>query len=395
MIRDAIRHPIWTGRRRIGAVHTPGGAGPETTVGDRGQDRGAVSQRSLLRSTLLALLAPRRLLPIVVVAIPLVLAQWLYSPRTEPMAGPLGVVMCMAFFLFAPLTWRALFHGETSPRRTFTEPFGRVVVYAVAGAGTVSIVGSVIPDLLGIGPTLMTSGVSLLVSIALFLVGGYGLGRDIELERSLHLERKRADDMTVAAERAQLLALRNHLDPHFLFNTLNAIAEWCREDGEVAERATLQLSDMLRTIMQGTQVAAWPLDAEVGLVETLFALYRVRDPERFVLEQEMDDPLPRVDVPPMLLLPMVENAIKHGPAASHRGAVTLRVHADDTGLSIEVENPGAFKGRRPGGEGLRLVEKRLEHAYGGAAAFTISAHGASTRARIRLPLQPPATSEPT
>ena len=344
----------------------------------------------MLRSTLLALLAPRRLLPMLVVAVPLVLAQARYS--AEPLAGPLGVLMCLAFFLFAPLSWRALFLGETSTRRTFTEPFGRLVVYAVAGAGTVAIVGSALPNLLGLRPTMMTSDLSLLISIALFLVGGYGLGRDIDLERSLHAERKRADDMTVAAERAQLLALRNHLDPHFLFNTLNAIAEWCREDGEVAERATLQLSEMLRTIMQGTQVPDWSLDEEVQLVETLFALYRIRDPDRFVLRREMDDPLPRVMVPPMLLLPVVENAIKHGPAASHSGPVTVRISAEPTVLHIEVENPGAFTGRRPGGEGLRLVEKRLEHAYGDQASFSIAAHGPRTLARLSLPRPP---SDPT
>ena len=55
------------------------------------------------------------------------------------------------------------------------------------------------------------------------------------------------------AESARLLALKNHLDPHFLFNTLNAIAEWCRTDGEVAERAVLQLSSMLRVILEGVQ----------------------------------------------------------------------------------------------------------------------------------------------
>ncbi len=378
---------ILTDRGRIGAARTCARPSFETRGAYGGQDRCTVNQRSLLRSTLLALLAPRRLLPILVVAIPLVLAQDHYSSYDEPMAGPLGVAMCMAFFLFAPLTWRALFQGETSTRRTFTEPFGRLIVFAVAGAGTVAIVGSILPDLFGMQPTLMTQGRSLLVSIALFLVGGYGLGRDIDMERSLHAERKRADDMTLAAERAQLLALRNHLDPHFLFNTLNAIAEWCREDGEVAERATLQLSDMLRTIMQGTRVPAWPLEQELDLVRTLFALYRIRDPERFVLELEMKEPLPRVEVPPMLLLPVVENAIKHGPAASNRGAVEVRVHATDR-LSIEVENPGAFKGPRAGGEGLGLVEKRLQHVYGDLAQFTIAAEGGRTRACLHLPLEP-------
>ena len=61
------------------------------------------------------------------------------------------------------------------------------------------------------------------------------------------------------ADHAQLLALRSHLDPHFLFNTLNAIAEWCREDGEVAEQAILQLSSMLRTMMTGISTTTWPL----------------------------------------------------------------------------------------------------------------------------------------
>lgn len=375
------------------AAHTFRGVSVKTAAACSGQDRGALApQRSLLRSTLLALLAPRRLISILVVAVPLVLAQDHYS--AEPMAAPLGVLMCLAFFLFAPLSWRALFQGETSRRRTFTEPFGRLVVYAVAGAGTVALVGSVVPDLLGLQPTLMTSESSLLVSIALFLVGGYGLGRDIDLERSLDAERKRADEMTVAAERAQLLALRNHLDPHFLFNTLNAIAEWCREDGEVAERATLQLSEMLRTIMAGTHTPSWSLEQEVALLDTLFALYQIRDPEKFVLEREMDEPLPRVEVPPMLLLPVVENAIKHGPAASHRGSVHLRVHAQGGGLCIEVENPGAFTGRRPGGEGLRLVEKRLEHAYGSDATFSIKAHGDATLVRLTLPSQPNFETDP-
>ncbi|MEM6296821.1 MAG: sensor histidine kinase, partial [Myxococcota bacterium] len=155
-----------------------------------------VPQRSLLRSTLLALLAPRRLVPILGIAVPLVLAQGHYS--YEPLAAPLGVIMCTTFFLLAPVSWRALFQGETSTQRTFAEPFGRLVVYGVAGAGTVWIVGALIPGVFGLRPTLMTSDVSLLVSIALFLVGGYGLGRDIDMEESLHAERKRADDMTVA-----------------------------------------------------------------------------------------------------------------------------------------------------------------------------------------------------
>ncbi len=344
-----------------------------------------MSERSLLRSTLRALLTPRRLIPIVGLAVPLVLAQQHYS--NDPLALPLGVAMCLVFILLAPVSWRALFRGDDRPRRAFTEPFGRIIVYGVAGAGTVWIVGSLIPGLLGIRPTFLTSDASLLVAMALFLVGGYGLGRDIELERSLQHARARVETLAHEAERAQLLALRNHLDPHFLFNTLNAIAEWCREDGETAERATLELAAMLRVVMDATRIEAWPLQRELELAETLIDLHRIRDPDRFVFVRNVPDPLPGLTVPPMVLLPLVENAIKHGPAASNRGAVHVRVHATDR-LSIEVENPGAFKGPRPGGEGLGLVEKRLQHAYGDRAQFTIAAEGDRTRACLHLPLEP-------
>ncbi|MCA9712589.1 MAG: histidine kinase, partial [Myxococcales bacterium] len=215
------------------------------------------AERSLLRSTLRALLLPGRLLPIALLGVVLVVAQWRFSPH--PWAAPLGALMCVAFLLVAPVSWRALFPPTLGAPPTFGAPFGRLVVYAITGVGTVLLVGWALPQRLGIGPTFMTSDVSLLVSLCLFWVGGYGLGRHIDLESSLAFERARAQQLAAEAERAQLLALRSHLDPHFLFNTLNAIAEWCREDGEVAEQATLRLSAMLRTVLAGTREPAWPL----------------------------------------------------------------------------------------------------------------------------------------
>lgn len=326
---------------------------------------------------------PRRLIPIVVMSVPLVAAQSHLS--YDPWAGPLGALMCVVFFLLAPASWRALFPPD-EPRKTFAAPFGRVIVYAVSGAGTVVIVGSVIPDLLGMQPTLMTSDISLWVSVALFWVGGYGLGHTIDMERSLARERARAQTLQQEAERAQLLALRSHLDPHFLFNTLNAIAEWCREDGEIAERATLALSDMLRTVLKGTQVPAWPLLRELELCHTLLRLHRVRDPDRLTIELDWDEPLPTLEVPPMILLPLVENAMKHGPGAGHAGTVILRAGVEGRDFVFAVDNPGEFTGLREGGEGLSFVSRRLAHAYGGQAAFAIDGHDGRTVARITIPL---------
>ncbi len=340
---------------------------------------------SLLRSTLRALLVPRWLVPLVLLSAVLVIAQDRLS--RAPGAAALGMLMCLVFVLVAPVTWRALFPPSLPARATFAAPFGRLLVYGLAGAGTVLLVGWALPQRLGMGPTFLTSDTSLLVSVVLFWVGGYGLGRHIDLESSLAHERARVRELAAEAERAQLMALRSHLDPHFLFNTLNAIAEWCREDGEVAEQATLRLSDMLRTVLEGTRLPAWSLRRELELARTLLDLHRIRDPERFVIEQHLDPALPSIGVPPMILLPLVENAVKHGPNAGHRGAVVLRVHAEGPRLVLEVDNPGPWGGERDGGEGLRQVRRRLVHAYGQGASLRVEGQGAArTRARIELPL---------
>ena len=166
---------------------------------------------------------------------------------------------------------------------------------------------------------------SVVICLALFLVGGWGLARDIWLESSLVRSEARAAALAREAERAQLLALRSHLDPHFLFNTLNAIAEWCRDDGEIAERAVLQLSAMLRAVLEGVHAPTWSLREELALVDTLFALHGLRDPQRVRLVRRVPDPLPDVAVPPMVLLPLAENAVKHGVGAGHTGEVVLEV----------------------------------------------------------------------
>lgn len=350
---------------------------------------------ALIAHTLRALLAPRRLIPILLVSAPLVVAQHRYSPMLEgahdPAALVIGVVMCLAFALVAPWLWRV-----TAPRRLLG-----LLLYGLVGLAVVAVLGLLLPALLGIRHTFLTERESLLVVLALFLVGGWGLGRDIELEVSLDRERARAEALAREAERAQLLALRGHLDPHFLFNTLNAIAEWCRTDGEVAERAVLRLSGMLRTILDGVRLPAWPLRRELDLCRDLFALHAIRDPGRF--DCHVDDPPGDLAIPPLLLLPLAENAIKHGPAAGHRGPVRIHLAVSPAAVDIIIDNPGPYAGPRPGGEGLKMVERRLALAYEGRARFTIGPAPAAepvpsdtssapgTRAVVTIPAGPAPT----
>jgi len=256
-------------------------------------------------------------------------------------------------------------------------------------AGVLLTVGVAIPKLIGLGSTFLTQRESLAVYGALFLVGGWGLGRDIGLEASLTRERARGDALAREAEQAQLLALRAHLDPHFLFNTLNAIAEWCREDGATAERAVLQLSSMLRTLLQGVRSSSWPLAQELELVRTLFALHHLRSPSAFRLEADVHEDALVVEVPPLILLPLAENAVKHGPSAGHHGEVHLSVARVEGQVRITLENPGPFLGPRTGSEGLPTVLRRLELAYGGRASLRVGGDATSTRAELVVPDEGP------
>ncbi|HMF40079.1 MAG TPA: sensor histidine kinase, partial [Polyangia bacterium] len=106
--------------------------------------------------------------------------------------------------------------------------------------------------------------------------------------------------------------------------------------------------------------------------------------------------LPEVAVPPMLLLPLAENAVKHGPAAGHAGEIILAARTtDDDHLVVSIENPGAYRGRRPGGSGIEIVERRLALAYDDQAMLTIAAVGDTTRAEVTLPISAHPPGSPT
>jgi len=140
--------------------------------------------------------------------------------------------------------------------------------------------------------------------------------------------------------------------------------------------------------MTGIRAPHWPLAKELELIDTLFQMYLIRDPELFVYARDVAAGVADADVPPMILLPLAENAMKHGPGAGHRGRVALIVRDVEHGVSIELGNPGGYRGPRDGGSGLPMIEKRLSLAYGGRASFAIGADGEDrqrTRATLRLP----------
>jgi len=330
---------------------------------------------AIAASTVRALARPRRAIPLGLVLVAMLSAEWLATH--SPVSLLVDALVFTAFCAIAPASWRVL-HGHRAG----------VVLYVAVGAAAVGVLGVALPAALGLPGTYVLDGSALGVVLALFLVGGWGLGRDVDLEEGFVAERDRAERLAVEAERAQIMALRAQLDPHFLFNTLNAIAEWCRDDPAVAEAATLKLAAMLRAVLEGIRAPTWPLAAELTLLRQLFELHEIRDRERYRLVADVAEPIPDAHVPPMLLLPLAENAITHGPAAGHTGPIVLAVRAGEGTVELALRNPGAFTGRREGGEGIAIVERRLALAYRGHARLSIRAAEDGTLTELSIPLRP-------
>ncbi len=319
-------------------------------------------------------IATRWLLPIVLVGGPLLWAQMgSYSPDLAAIIQGAGV--SLAILLIAPLTWRLLFPVGLRPRH---HPL-RALAYLVIAVAFVW--GS--SGMAGVKYALFSGDPGPFFALGLFLVTGFGLGRDVQMEVTLARERQRAEALAREAEQAELRAVRSHLDPHFLFNTLNAIAEWCREDPAVAEEALVRLSALLHTILPATRSSTWPMARELELVEGLAELYRVRDPERFQLERVGWELCPDAQLPPMLLLSLVENAFKHGPAAGEEGAVSVELAPG----RMSVSNPGEFTGPRTGGEGLALAERRVALTWPAGGEFSIGSVDGVTTATIVYPVE--------
>jgi two-component system sensor histidine kinase AlgZ len=331
-------------------------------------------------NTLRALAVERRAVPIALVCVPIVILE----TRFGGLRGTLLAATIFAGFLsIGPPSYRALVPVWAAGTRNLP----RLLLFALLDVTYVVSFGIVLPRLLQVKTSIFLDSITWYSAVPLFWAGSWALGRDIEWEVSLKNAEARAAALEKQAERAQLLALRSHLDPHFLFNTLNAIAEWCREDPKVAERATLQLSAMLRTILTGVKAAAWPLGDELSLVRQLLELHRARDPERFGFELEVSGETEQVPVPPLMFLSLAENAVKHGPAAGHAGRIQLRAWIEDERLCVALQNPGPFRGPRAGADGLTTIVKRLELAYDGQARMQHTSDGQTTIASLRLPLQ--------
>ncbi|MPS74196.1 MAG: histidine kinase [Chryseobacterium sp.] len=192
--------------------------------------------------------------------------------------------------------------------------------------------------------------VNVFIAGILWLLERFGV---IENERQ-KLEQERNE--------AKIQALKTQINPHFIFNTLNNIYSLVYQNSEKALPAIEELSQLLRYSTKDLEKNFIPLEKEIGYLESLIELekLRIKNPELLIIEKKIDHP--NLDITPMLLVPFVENAFKHGDFSGK--GFTLGISDDHQTLNFHLQN---FKKQRSkdslSGIGISNVKKRLEILY--------------------------------
>src|SRR5688572_859026 len=199
----------------------------------------------------------------------------------------------------------------------------------------------------------------------------------------------------IAAREAELRALRAQVDPHFLFNSLNAVSSLIGSDPDRAREMVQRLADFLRSSLTLGAVPWIELERELALVTSYLAIEQVRFGERLRVRVDMDQGLGPVPVPPLLLQPLVENAVRHGIATCLEGG-TIEVEARRRGdlVWLTVTNPRDGESTRRGtGFGLDIVRRRLSGAFGTRGALAVEPSPTEYRVSITWPIGAVASSE--
>ena len=261
--------------------------------------------------------------------------------------APAMAVYLINFYLFIPLLWF---------RHRFWQ-FGvaNVVLIAVTNLHLFGNNLSSLPDYFRAGYT------SLMIVTLLLCLMAIGIALSIRymMRRS---ERKQKE------VEAELAWLKNQINPHFLFNTLNNISSLAQIDGDGTQEAIMQLSDLLRYAMYETNKPKVPLDGEVEFMRNYVELMKLRCNEMTTVSARFDITDAQSEVAPLLFISLIENAFKHGMDSNAPATIDISLKQQDGTLVFNCDNtnnPKPTKDRSGSGIGLENTRRRLDLLYPG------------------------------
>jgi two-component system, LytTR family, sensor histidine kinase AlgZ len=192
------------------------------------------------------------------------------------------------------------------------------------------------------------------------------------------------------ARDAELRALKAQINPHFIFNSLHSISALTTIDPSKARDMCISLADFLRTTLGMGEKTLIPLRDEVDLIHRYLSVEKIRFGARLDMQESIEEQTLTTSIPPLILQPLIENAIVHGVAHLPEGGwIKLHAQSVDGRLAIAVDNnfDPEYKSKRKSGIGLANVRERIEARYGQDGSFVATAEGDRFHVAITLPIE--------
>lgn len=329
------------------------------------------------------------------IATVLTLLIWSFARRVdvvEMFVGNFVVSQCIGFTIYSLFRIGATVLG--SHRLGALGPVGRVafwvgipIVSAFIGYGIgLTLLGYSVSRLLESPRVLLSILLISLLMTAFWYRYMANKARLAEAEVAQQREQARALQAEKQALDAQLRGLQAQIEPHFLFNTLANVTSLIDSRPADARRMLERLIDLLRTSLRASRAASSTVGQEFDLLRAYLDILSIRMGERLAFRINVPSGLRSTPLPPLLVQPLVENAIRHGlePKLSG-GRIEVNVRGDDARLEIEVIDDGqGFAATTSTGVGLSNLRARLAALYGARARLTIEDAAPGTRARISI-----------
>ncbi len=215
----------------------------------------------------------------------------------------------------------------------------------------------------------------------------------VQTSRRLRLQQEREAELRILAREAELRALKAQYHPQFFFNVLNSLDSLIESDPGRAQDLLDQVARLMRQTLESADDPSVPVEREMGSVKAYLEIERIRLGGRLEIAIGVEDDVREMEIPPLLLQPLVENAVKHGVTPGDgAGRVTVRARREGSCLVLTVGDsgpgpPGA--GHEGDGHGLSMVRRRLEVLYGGEARLeSRTLGGGGYEVGLRLPILP-------
>lgn len=232
-----------------------------------------------------------------------------------------------------------------------------------------------------------------IIALPMIFVNSLGMILFFDIFEHIYIDQKKKEEQDMLTKAAELKALQSQINPHFLFNALGTISCFCREKPDKARELLIALSVYFRNTLKSTEETFIPLSSEMNMINSYLMLEKARFEEKLFITIDMPE-ISDFYIPPMIIQPIVENAVVHGASKMEHGQVTIKGYIDERGLNVSISDNGpgfepyalkefldhTFKGHY----GMNNVDQRLKGLYGHSHGLKIDSSDVGTTVSFTL-----------